>query len=203
MRPGLVAIGTAFLVLGAVAAGASLSQPSPPSRTETSTAQWSWSVPSDGAYQSPLLWGLNGSFGISWSASVLVSATLFGSAPGSGKTLFASVYSWPNVTRGSWSAEGAPSYPYYLVFTSSARSSGSIAASTQSSNSVPPPATDMLALVAGTLAGVTLVGLGGIALFLGLFLRGNLLGRRPPLVSQRAEDVGAIAEQYPPPPPSG
>ncbi|MCI4346766.1 MAG: hypothetical protein L3K07_08480 [Thermoplasmata archaeon] len=200
MRPGLVAVGIAFLALGAVTVGASLGEPAASSRTESSTVQWSWSLPPQGQYDSPFLWGLNGSFSISWSSSTVVSATLYAPCVAC-KSPWTKIDSWANVSRGSWSTQGVPSYPYTVDFTSAVSSATSIAASTQSSTIVPLPPPNALAMIAGTLAGITLVGLGGIAVFLGLFLRRNVFGRPPPLVSQRAEDARAIAEQYPPQPP--
>jgi hypothetical protein len=199
MRPGLVAVGTVFLLLGGVAVGAWLSEPSPTTKTEASTVQWGWSVPAQGTFETPLLWGLNGSFQISWSSSAVLGAKLFSeSCPGYAPCVkggVLNVYTWSNGTRGSWSASGAPGYPYYVLFSSTVHTAASVSASTQSTASSPLPPSDTLAMVAGTLAGITLVGLGGIALFLGLFLRRNVFGRPPPLVSQHAEDAGAIAEQ--------
>jgi hypothetical protein len=202
MRPGLVAVGTVFLVLGGVAVGAWLSEPSPTTKTEASTVQWGWTVPAQSSFETPLLWGLNGSFQISWSSSAVLAAKLFSeSCPGYAPCVkggVENVYSWPNGSRGTWSAPGTPGYPYYVMFTSSVPAAASVAASTQSTSSSPLPPSDTLAMIAGTLAGITLVGLGGIALFLGLFLRRNVFGRPPPLVSQRAEDAAAIAEQTDP-----
>jgi hypothetical protein len=198
MRTGLVLVGTALALLGAVTVGVAVSYNAPTPVTHVSTTQSSWTVPAHGEMTTPQLWGLNGSFGVSWTASaalnVLLTATLC-SSPSSCDV--APVANWTAQTQGSWQSPGVPAYPYLLAFTNPTHASAAVALTAHSTLTTPVPPTDVWVPVLSTLAGGVVFAIGAMALFLGLFLRRGIYGRPPPPVSRHADDAEAIAGEPP------
>jgi hypothetical protein len=200
MRTGLVLVGTALALLGAVTVATAVSYNPPSPVTHVSTTQSTWTVPALGRTTTPVLWGLNGSFAVTWSSSmalnVALTATLcpthcsYGSAP---------ITNWTGQMQGSWQSSGAPAYPYVLAFTNPNHASAAVALTAHSTVTSPVPATDVFVQVLSTLAGGVLLVIGGMALFLGLFLRRGVYVGRPTPVSRHADDAEAIAGEPPPP----
>jgi hypothetical protein len=200
MRTGLVLVGTALALLGAVTVATAVSYNAPTPVTHESTTQSSWTVPALGRMTTPELWGLNGSFAVSWTASSVLDVVLTGThCPSQPPCDTAPVANWTAQAAGNWQSSGMPAYPYQLAFSNPNHASAAVALTAHSTITTPVPATDVWVPVLSTVAGGVVLAIGAMALFLGLFLRRGVYAVRPPLVSQHADDAETIAG--PPPPP--
>ncbi|MCI4324569.1 MAG: hypothetical protein L3K00_01595 [Thermoplasmata archaeon] len=192
MRPWLVILGAAFLVVGAGALGALLLTP-PASVTQEATSQLDGQFTPGGSVASFVVPAANASQGtlvVHWSASAPVSVRLVLPCP-SGATGCAAqtLATWPSNSSGSTTVSGSLHWEYVLTWGAPAGQSATFSFSTSAKWTVTPPRpiADTIAEVASGL----LTAVGAVALFLGLFLRGGFQ-RPPPLVSQGAEDAEAI-----------
>lgn len=196
MRPGLVLVGAALVVLGSSAAVAI--SVLPPSTTSTGyTYQLSLYsaanqtratlVPGEGGNSASLL--------INWSATAAFSVELYptGQCPVAAPSCATgpALASWPGNLSGTQTLHGALSYPYLLVWTASPASGGLFAISCQSQVSVTTPLPGVVSVVVYASAAVLVV-LGAVAAFLGLFLRGGFRSRlrEPPPSSLREPPPG-------------
>lgn len=177
MRTGLVLLGVAFLVVGGTALASIFLVP--PATTQVRhDSSASLAVGSGTRTTSILLWGENGSsaaFTLRWQASSAARVWLW-SVPKGSNCIAApcasgvTVAAWTANTSGSWKSTGDPDFPYYLQAESATNRSLSVqlqatGTATQSENT-----SGWQALV-GSVAGVLVVAVGAVALFLGLFLR--------------------------------
>ncbi|HEV2316837.1 MAG TPA: hypothetical protein VGV89_04600 [Thermoplasmata archaeon] len=199
MRTGLVFVGVAFLVVGGVALLTLYFEPTAPGENRHDTTAVFPVGPAE-LTSSGSLWGENGSgatFSLRWSSSVPVTATLIQGAPcRSGSSCSAPVYlaNWSGAVAGSWEARGSPAFPYRLVAAGDGNVSGQVSVST--SSAIPEGGdSPALQLLVGTLAAALVVGVGGVATFLGLFLRANPYA---PKVDPLPRSADAVAEVYPP-----
>lgn len=183
VRPGLVTVGVAFLVLGAGTVASIYALPMQPTTDQQSTVVPLGFVAGHGGGQASLS-GTDSSaasFRVQWSSSVNLSVDLY-DAPGcsaSGSCVLTNpVRSWTGNTSGDVTVTGALAFPFVLVWSNPSDASGSFqaqAVETYHAHGALPTLT--LLLVDGT-AG-TLILVGGVGLFLGLFLRGGVY-RAPP-----------------------
>ncbi|MCI4342362.1 MAG: hypothetical protein L3K11_08355 [Thermoplasmata archaeon] len=198
MRPGLVVLGSALALLGVLTVGVALDVGPPPGHTSDSTSQVTWTVNGGGRLQSPPFWGLNGSLRTSWQATVSVTVVLYGGSCPNTLPCDPSklpVANWTNQTQGSWGTDAPPLYPYHLTISNPGHSSSTVSVTWHSSQVSPSgPIYSITQIVAG-LSGAVLAAIGGVAIFLGLFLRRNVYGGRPPLTSQHADDAEGVADQ--------
>jgi hypothetical protein len=212
MRPGLVGLGIAFLVIGGTAVASLYAFPAGPASTQIVTGSSVVSLQSGASIQSELLWGINAtraSFGVTWNSPIGVNGWLYSvnatcedpSACAASPVL---VVNWNGETSGSWNTTRNTHFPYYLEFRLTTKGSGIVQIATRSQTTdpiTPPLVPELLA----TLAGALVIAIGAAALFLGLFLRRDPYGPAPSprphpsadLETQRWMDDGA------PPPPKG
>ena len=178
MRPGLVTVGVAFLVLGAGTLASIYLLPMQPTTDQQATVVPTGFVAGHGGGQASLSGtdSAGASFRVQWSSSVNLSVALY-DAPGcssSGSCVLTNpVMNWPGNTSGDVTVTGALAFPFILVWSNPGASSGSFqaqAVETYHAHGSLPTLT--LLLIDGT-AG-TLILVGGIGLFLGLFLRGGV-----------------------------
>ncbi len=205
MRPGLVTVGVLFAVL---AAGMLLAVNLSPTTSEN--RDWFTLPPqplaSNASASYALLQGTDttaGTLTLHWSATASARVALFAAAGcpvaapscASGTPLV----QWAGARYGNWSTAGDLRFPYLLVWSGAA----SAASGTFSANGLEssPGATGYLSVGSLVIDGgaVTLAVIGGVAIFLGLFLRGDVYGGPRPLVSRSAEDAAEIARGPPPP----
>ena len=199
MRPGLVFVGGVLVLLGVATIATFTLLPSVShNTTEFVTLPQSFAAHGSGL---ALLSGDDsdaGTLSVSWRSSAPVNVSLY---PAAGCRVAAlacatgpATTSWSAVSAGNWSTSGRLAFPYLLVWTGAGPSGGNLTASGTETRDVPvtPPLLTTL-LIDG--AGGVLAVIGGIAVFLGLFLRGGVYERRAPLVSRDADDVEAIARE--------
>ena len=197
MRPGLVAIGVSLLVLAVATIGAVYLLPgtAPTNRDTNNVNPQTVAAHASGHF---LLYGTessSGTFSLKWQSTVpldvgLWAAPVCPNGPASCAPP-ARIGGWTAATSGNSSWTLALHYPMTLEWTNNGSSSGTFEASSvaTTSGSGALPALTIL-LIGVTVASVGVVG--AVALFLGLFLRGNVYGPPPPLISRSADDVHGL-----------
>ena len=182
MRPGLVAVGIAFLVIAGVVLYAVVTLPS---GSDARTTRILHAQIPQGSSAAAFVWGFNGSsvaLALTWHTDLAVNATLSeptGCRGGDPSTCAPGtvLVGWSGNTSGAWATAGAPTFPLLLlVHHPGAGIAAMSAAVTATQATVAPFST--WAYVAFLTAGITLGAIGGFALFLGLFLRSGVF--RPP-----------------------
>jgi hypothetical protein len=196
VRPWLVGIGTALIVVGVGTFALLLSLP-PTTVTTIHTFQGEVGAHNFDGFP---LWLQNtsqGSLELSWTSAQPLTFALyhpevcshFPACP-----LGTPVVTWISMVSGYWSASGGLSFPYLLNVTNTADSAVAFLAAFTESVTVHtgliPPVTELFVYTGGAILTV----LGALAVFLGLFLRGGVYRGPPPVISRSADDV---AELYP------
>ena len=198
MRPGLVAVGGALVLLGGGILASVYLVPTP-----GPTNQYAFSDPVQvvraHATWSVLLNGINdsgASVTVRWSSSQSLAGSLYthltctpSVPPCPGPKLLAQ---WTSGVSGVWTAPGPSSFPYRLNLTNagSAPANATVAWSETIPSAFHLPALTALLVDAGS---ATLMGIGGVAVFLGLFLRGGVYRRPPaPSNSRPGEDAESL-----------
>lgn len=194
MRPWLVLIGVAFLVVAGMSTTSLWLWPSTGSTRSIATEV----PPTPSALnqtRSALLTGVNssdGSFTLDWQSSGTFDVELY-QAPGCGTATVAcaqgpAIAHWPANQTGRYQSRGALSYPYLLVWTARIGPTDTFQAVAESLSQAPPPEPVWGELATyGSLAALGAVG--AIALFLGVFLSGGIYRRGPR--DPRGSDEGA------------
>jgi hypothetical protein len=203
MRRGLVVLGGLLAVLGVAALLAFNLIPTTSERREGySTAPQPYGPNATGSTLLPGTDADRGTFSISWRATAPIDVTLYPAAgctePSASCATGPAVATWKALTSGAWSVSGGLHFPYLIAWSESSSNVGNFTASGVESTdvTVPPNVLDTL-LVDGAAASLAVIG--GIAVFLGLFLRSGVYRGPTPIVSRSAEDVEAISN--PPGPP--
>ena len=184
VRPGLVTVGVAFLVLGGATLAAVHLFPGGPPTDQQTTVVPPVFVNSHGGGQQRLTGvnSSNGAFHVHRSSTTPLTVALYdapGCAPSGACVLTQPLASWPANASGNATFSGALAFPFVLVWTNPGPSPGSFSADaveTYHPDGGLPALTTLL--IDGT-AG-TLVAVGAVGLFLGLFLRGGVYSRPPP-----------------------
>jgi hypothetical protein len=192
MRPWLVILGVAFVLIGLGAIAALALTPSP-SVSQQATSQLNGQLTPGGSSASSVVPASNATHGtvtVRWSSSEPLTVRLLFLCPsGSTGCDNLTVAAWPSNSSGSATFSGLLHWQYVLSWQTPVGTSATFSFSARATWTValPPPAANGIAEVAcGLLAAV-----GAVALFLGLFLRGGFR-RPPPLVSQGADDAETI-----------
>lgn len=194
MRPGLVGLGAILLALAAVTVGVLFLGSGPPTTTSTATLE---PVPIAAHAQADVaLSGSNttdGTANLVWASNVPLTVQLYNPShcPLSNETCVDStlVMSWAHSMGGQYRATGNIQEPFLLVLNNSGSRDGSYTWSFTTST-VPslPELTLILVVALALVVGVS----GGIAMFLGLFLRSGVYDGPRSMVSQSADDVEEI-----------
>ncbi|MCI4331343.1 MAG: hypothetical protein L3K19_05795 [Thermoplasmata archaeon] len=199
MRPGLVAVGVGFLLLGAGAVGAFLLVPSRGVTSDDATVIGPVSTPPGSTAHAAVLTGTTtgtGSFGVHWISTGPTVVDLYDASNcplgASNCPLGMPIAAWPSNDSGHWNESGALAFPLLLTWRVAGTSNVTFQASSdeQWTTSAPPPMLTTL-LVFGS--GGVLAAVGAVAVFLGLFLRTGVYQGPPRLVSRSADDVESIA----------
>ncbi len=197
MRPGLVAIGVVFLVLAAGGLVALFLIPIPtPTVTDTSSTSWTAGPHASNATE---IFGpsyLEGAFEINWQSSLPLTIRVYtstGCTPGvSGCPDWQLAQTFTGAPSGNWSTPGPLRFPFLVAWTNAGSVAGPVVLTTVTTQGgsvgLSPLSEILLGLGVGALGFV-----GGLAMFLGFFLRGGVYRGPPPLVSRGAEDVEEIA----------
>jgi hypothetical protein len=194
MRPWLVLVGTAFLVIGGSALVALVLFP-PPSVTQELTSQDSGVPTLPNSTETFVLASTqvpHGTLTVHWSSSAPVAVQLLVRGCGRPSAQCSTVLeSWAANSSGSFTTSGPLQSSYALTWTTPPKVSANLSVAS-SVTWVVHPAVSLGQLVAEVASGL-LAAVGGIALFLGVFLRGDY--RRPlPPVSRHADDAEGVAD---------
>ena len=197
MRLGLVAVGLAFVVVGAglVASFFVFSSNVPPGAlTRTITA-------SQIAPNQTQVWTLDtvgtphGSLSLSWSSNVPTNVTFSqgtGCSSSSGICPISPALAvWDANSSGSWKGTGNVGSGYVVTVTARANRAVSFNASLAESYPGTPFGFASPVIILITVASVLLLGTGAIGVFLGLFLRGGVY-EAPPPARRRADIYGDL-----------
>jgi hypothetical protein len=201
VRPWLVVIGTALLLVGAGIFALLLALP-PTSQTTITTFQGDIGG-SDGV--SIPLWIHNTSQGklqLSWSSDAPLSVDLYHpdycpQFPSC--SLGDPLVSWTSEVSESWSMSGPLTFPYLLNLSNSGGTPVSFhVAFTENytvHSGVIPPVTELFIYTGGAI----LIVIGALGVFLGLFLRGGVYQGPAPVTPRTAEDIDQLYPSGPPP----
>ncbi len=209
MRPGLVAVGVGFLLLGAGAVSAFLLVPQRGVTSDDTTVVGPVTTPPGATPHAAVLTGSNtgsGTFDLHWLSSTPAIVDLYdASACPSQPTschLGLPMASWNGNTSGVWHLSGPVSFPLLLSW----RAAGNLSASFQATAEeqwTTAPAIPMLTLLLVYGSGGALAVVGAVAVFLGLFLRGGVYRGPAPIISRSADDVDDLVRSEAPGRPPG
>lgn len=156
----------------------------------------------------PVTDGASSVFSFDWVASSAAEASLWpavscGAAVGACPTTELPVVHWNATTHGDWTTHGdLPSY-YLLTIWAAAKSSVNFTGQVAETYSAPSLAIPTWAEISVIVGGVVLLGIGAMALFLGLFLRTSIYrGPPPPPPPELAVDETDEFDDEPPDPPN-
>ncbi|MFZ1024511.1 MAG: hypothetical protein WAN87_10310 [Thermoplasmata archaeon] len=201
MRPWLVGIGTALVVVGVGTFALLLSLP-PTTLTTIHTFQGEVGAHTFNGFP---LWMENTSLGsleLNWTSVqpltfALYHPTLCSRFPAC--PLGTPVMTWTSMVSGYWSTSGSLSFPYLLNITNTAGAPASFLAAFTESFTVHtgpiPPVTELFVYTGGAILTV----IGALAVFLGLFLRGGVYRGPPRVVSRSADDLEDLYPENLPP----
>ncbi len=216
MRPWLVSIGVAFLVVGGAALASLYAASDAPNHEQVDSTSTVEVNPTIWALTAPL-WGENGSapsFYVHWQSTVPVQVTLLDGAgsrcPGGGSSCGSQaivcpcpVTNWTDRLSGNWSSSQALDYPYYVRALAVGADPGIMTVYATGTAVIDQPSYT-LQRITGTFAGSAAVLVGAVALFLGLFLRASPYAAPPPVIPLSPEDLdelyGPGSEEDEPPP---
>jgi hypothetical protein len=202
VRPWLVVIGAALLVIGVGSFALLLSLPS---TTQTTITTFTGNVDSQGGESLPL-WMQNTSQGtlrLAWSASGPLSFSLYHPKDCSqfpDCPTGSAIAAWTAQTSGSWSTSGSLVFPFLLNVSNTGGNAASFRASFSESfvvHAAGIPAVTELFIYTG---GAILTVIGALAVFLGIFLRGGVYQGPAPIHPRTASDHDLL---YPGDPPTG
>lgn len=199
MRPWLVVIGVVFLTLaGGTMAVLFFGGDGNP--TTVVTPYPSFNLGSNETEYLPLD-GSNGTseqFSLVWHATSPIGVTLVETEPCSlNCSLGLTLVSWSSSTSGTWTGTGPFRYPLHCELRNNATQTVSASLTGRAVASTPTHFGLEVEVILGSGAAALLL-VGGLAIFLGLFLRGNPYGPRPSLTSPSAEESEELSGGPPP-----
>jgi hypothetical protein len=196
VRPGLVAIGVAFAIIGAVVGYTAFTVTG---STITVGLTETISAPNIAPNQDridviSLANTSAGTFVLSWTANQTLTVNLYQGVPCTSVSHYcasgAALVTWPSNGSGDWRHSGRIVTPYLLSMYSTRATNVTLEGSLAESypdGANPPPATTVLTILSG---GILLVTIGGLSLFLGLFLRGNVYSEPESVMPRYAHELG-------------
>jgi hypothetical protein len=195
VRPGLLVIGVVLLLLaGGTLWGVYYAAPPVSGSHNTTSVSPQLVGPASGGSTS--LFGDSqtaGRLSLTWASTVPLSVDLLtGCTPSGSQQCTTRLSHWVGTQAGSFNESGLLGYPLTLRWANNGSEAGTFQAtatqSTTSSTEIPVLTQVLVDVSAGAL-----IALGGVAVFLALFLRGNVYGESPPPVSRSADDAAMIA----------
>lgn len=193
MRPGLVILGVGLLVLGAGGLATLFLVPiATPSVTNSSSNSW---TAGPAATNSTEILGPSahaGTFTIRWQSSLPLSVAIYtssGCPPGTpGCPGWHLAVNWTASSSGNWSVDGTVQFPYLFEWANPTSRAGTVVMTTQTVTPASATLSPLSELLLGLGVGVVAFG-GGLALFLGLFLRGGVYRGPPPVLPRGPDDL--------------
>ncbi len=200
MRPWLVVVGIVFLTLGIGSATTLYLGDQGAVSSSNGTGPISFPLGSNSS-EVLTLQGTNGTtehFRLQWAASSPLSVELESSAGCSsdGTTCWPSdvLVQWSGSTSGDWTGAGPFHYPLLCVLKNLNSDPSAVTVSGRASAETSVHETLVVSLVLGLSAAALFV-VGGLAVFLGLFLASDPYGPPAPPVSRSADDVDEILDE--------
>jgi hypothetical protein len=183
VRPGLVAVGLAFAIVGAglVTSFFFLSTNSPP-EARTSSISISLLVPNQTAvWPLSAIGSSSGVLTLSWRATSNANVSFWKAAPCSAAAGLCavppSIVAWVSNVSGEWKGSASIGSAYLLTVTDVSRGDLNFNATVEDSFPGPSSSPTTQTLVLVSIGSVLLLGTGAIGVFLGLFLRGGVYRR--------------------------
>lgn len=204
VRAGLVAVGAAIAIVGAgivVAVGLPVSEGSHSSQSTASAAGtvspgawYTFTMNATAASQATdtFSWSANGPAEVQWYAAVSCSTPRTWCVEGGPLQL------WANTTSGHWSNQGASSAIYCVWVNDTAGHALNFTGSFAESAVMPPTRLPTLFLAWLVVGGSLLAGIGGIGVYLGLFLPTDVYARGDG-IDDPDDDGGIIDDMHGPP----
>ncbi len=199
MRPWLVVVGIVFVTLGAGSLAALYFGDQGSVSATNGTGPVTFPLASN-ASEVLTLQGTNGTtehFDFAWSSSSIIWVQLewsAGCAPGGvGCWPAETIALWNANQSGDWTGTGPFHYPMLCILRNTNSDPATVTVSSRATAETAVHVTLVFALVLG-LSAAGLFVVGGIAVFLGLFLASDPYGPSPSLVSRSAEDVDEVVE---------
>jgi hypothetical protein len=179
VRTGLVSLGVVIAVVGVGVLVAAISLSSPAGGSHTDVIDFV-SLPS-GSFTNQTVAGVDqpsANVVVNWTATGPVNVHLYQgvacAAPGGICANGTALAAWSGTSGGEWSTRGAVSFPWVLEIQNPSRSTSSLTGTLLESW----PATSTLSfgwsLLVSLVGAIILMGIGGVAVFLGLFLRSGV-----------------------------
>lgn len=201
MRPWLAVIGILFLTLGlGTAATLYFAGEVNPATSTAVTSPPMFSI-GPGGTDVVTLYGSNGTaeqFHFSWHSSGPLNVQLLEPQPCSGPCgNRVSLQNWPANVSGTWSGTGPFDYPLFCVLTNSQSTALNVTLMSRAQATNPTHLSLLFEIALGGGAAALFV-VGGLAVFLGIFLRVDPYGPDPPYVSRSADDVEELTREDPP-----
>jgi hypothetical protein len=190
VRTGLVIVGIALMIVGAGVTLSAFFEPGAPSLSKVNPLAASNLEP--GQPRTMVVWLQNttsGTLQLNWLSSSNVNVTVYRATDcaflsDSPQAKYCpagpAIVSWPFNSSGHWSTSGAISFPFLLNLQNTGAKAANISAvfdEQWASTSPPVPTWIFLSTLAG---GIACISLGGVAIFLGLFLRSGVYDREGP-----------------------
>lgn len=182
VRKGLLIVGIGVAIVGATFIATIISLPPPPSQISAATLDVPYILDNSTATSeiAPAS-APSANIYFSWVSDYPIAVSLYDRLPCVPQhpscTPTAPLVSWVRNASGNWTSSGGIDLPVYVVLTNNgstpATVSGTIVATYVPSTPY-LPTWSLIALVTGALV---LLGIGGVAIFLGLFLRGGIYSR--------------------------
>lgn len=195
VRPGLVAIGLALVLVGAVVGYTGLSIPGvsvPAGFTETISAP-NVAPSHERVDVISVMNTSSGTFAISWTSTQNLNVSLYQGVACTSASHYCesglALARWPANSSGNWKHAGGIVNPYLLTIQNLEATNVSLAGSLAESypgGTGAPPASAVVTILAGA---VLLVAIGGMALFLGLFLRGGVYSEPESVTPRYAHEL--------------
>lgn len=204
VRPGLVAVGVALVGLAVGGLVALFLIPIPaPTTVDSSSTSWSTIPGSSNSTEVVGPSSISGTFEVRWQSAIPISASLWGSGGcdprSAGCPGWFPVENWTSARSGNWSISGTVRFPFLFTWSNPGPTSGMIVLTTSTTQGGTASLAPLSELLLGLGVGVLAFG-GGIAVFLGLFLRGGVYSPQPAPLPRHPDDVeGAFGPSGPGP----
>ena len=200
MRKGLLIVGLGVAIVGATFIATLVSLPPPPSQISASTLDFPYILtnssktskitPADAP---------SATMYFSWVSDYSIAVSLYDAvpcAPGNRScTSTPALVSWVENSSGDWNSSGRVDLPVYVVLTNNGSTPVTVSGTVVATYVPSTPYLPTWSLVALVTGAIVLLGIGAVAIFLGLFLPGGVYARPPSSPPESiAEDDRFLAE---------
>jgi hypothetical protein len=199
VRTGLLAVGLALALVGA---GVTLSGFLIPTGHSTTEARLNTISAPNIAYEQTrvgLIWMTNtssGTLAFSWSATHAITVAIYQGVPCSSGAHYcasgAPMVDWPSNSSGAWNRSGGMTFPFLLSMQNVQVTNATLRGTLAESFVIDTPTLPTWAVFTILAGGVLLVAMGGVAVFLGLFLRSGVYSRPESVPPRYAHELDRV-----------